>query len=185
MSLFGLAEVRCKKDVSKVSAMPGVLVLGGERVHWRCSRGVQADGSSAAHQHPPFVLGWVGYICYTPSWQRIMPPAYLYVDLKVWGIFSLCYCISICWCLPHSWCLLTHWGGNQEVNHKHPPAVDSLVQQFIYVILRSSSALIYHTWLESEISRQMLPKCCSTNRVTNKASILISLLEEFFSGIIS
>lgn len=120
ISLSGPAEVHCKKDISKVSMMPRVQVLVGKQVHRRCSQGVQADGRSAAHQHPPFVLGWAGYICYTPSQQCIVPPAYLYVDLKVWGIFSLCYCITICWRLPHSWYIFIHWGGNGELNHKHP-----------------------------------------------------------------
>lgn len=58
ISLYGLAEVHCKKDVSKVSTIPRVPVLVGEQAHRRCSREVQADGSSAAHQHSPFVLGF-------------------------------------------------------------------------------------------------------------------------------
>lgn len=149
--LFGLAEVHCKKDVPKVSAMSRVRVSVGEQVHRRCSSGVQADDSSAGHQHPPFVLGWAGYICYTPSQRRISSPDYLYVDLKVWGIFSFCYCMTICWRLPHSCWVFIDWGGNGELNHEHPPAADSSVQQlcqkFIYVILRSSPALICRIWL--------------------------------------
>lgn len=58
ISLFCLAGVHYKKDVSKASTITGVPVLVGEQAHQRCSLGVQADGSSAAHQHPPFVLGF-------------------------------------------------------------------------------------------------------------------------------
>lgn len=184
ISLFVLAEVHFKKHTFNVSVLPRVQVLGGGWTCWHNGQGRQADGS-AAHQHPPFVAG---YICCAPSQHNIMLTAYLYANLKVWGIFSLCYCLTICRHLSHSCCVCIHWGGNRELNHNYIPATGSLLQwwqKFIYVIVRSSSVLIYHTWPSSEIPKHMLPKCCPINKVTNKAFIFIILLGQFFSEIIS
>lgn len=93
ISLLGFAEVPFRNIISKVNTMPRIQVLEDEQAqHW-CSWGRQAGGSSAAHQHPPFVLVCAGYICYTPSDQHIMLPSLFYVCLKVWGIFSTLSCI--------------------------------------------------------------------------------------------
>lgn len=93
ISLFGLAEVHSKNNISKVNMMPGTQVLEDEQEQCWCSRGRQADGSSAAHQHPPFVLVCAGHICYTPKEQHMVLPSLFYVCLKVWGILSSLYCV--------------------------------------------------------------------------------------------
>lgn len=184
ISHFGLAEVHHQKHISNTSAMHSVLCLEVGGHAGIIARGCRQMASSAAHQHPPFLQ-----VTSALHQHCIVPPAYLYAVLKVWGTFRLCYCLTICRHLPPSCRMWIHWGGNGELNHKHPPATGSSVQhlwqKLIYVILRSSSVLIYRTWLSSEIPRHMLPKCCSINKVTNKALIFISLLKQFLSERIS
>lgn len=78
VSLFGFAEVHFRNDISKVNTTSRIQVL---------------DGSSAAHQPPPFVLVWAGHICYTLNKEHIMLTSLFYVYLKVWGISSTLFCI--------------------------------------------------------------------------------------------
>lgn len=124
ISLFGLAEVHLKKHTSNISVLPSVLVLGGGWTCWSNGQGWQADGGLVAHQHPPFLAG---YICSAPS-QHIMLTAYLYANVKVWVIFSLCYCLTICRHLSHSCSVCIHWGCNGELNHNYIPATGRLLQ---------------------------------------------------------